>query len=181
MYDLLADPTETTNLAFKLYKRTAVQEKQYQRLKRKLNGVYLNRLGPLPLTRPITLTLVNGTATGSSYTTLVFAASGTPIGKGNVTFEFTIVPSPVHSFPSWRQKKSAAGKISAKVKIVSQIGIIRETASGRFKAAYGKLSVVNGTVTLNQGGGAFRGIKATRLPLHLDLAGESTITGSGKF
>ena len=161
MYDLLEDPAEETNLAFKLYKRTAVQEKEYQRLRSKLDGVCLHRLAPLPLSRPIALILGNGTLGENAVT---FAASGTPIGTGTVTFEFAPIPSSVHA-----------------LKIVSQIGIIRGAAFGDFKRACDKISSVNGTVTLYRGSGAFRGIKATRVPLRLNLAGESTITGSGKF
>jgi choline-sulfatase len=47
MYDLKTDPLERKNLAFKLYKRTAAQEKQFQRLKRKLARVQKKRLRPL--------------------------------------------------------------------------------------------------------------------------------------
>ena len=87
-----------------------------------------------------------------------------PIGTGTVTFEFAPIPSSVHA-----------------LKIVSQIGIIRGAAFGDFKRACDKISSVNGTVTLYRGSGAFRGIEATRVPLRLSLAGEGTITGSGKF
>ncbi|HSK49257.1 MAG TPA: sulfatase-like hydrolase/transferase, partial [Solirubrobacterales bacterium] len=47
MYDLKADPLERTNLAHKGYKRTEAQEKQLQRLKRKLARVEKTRLRPL--------------------------------------------------------------------------------------------------------------------------------------
>ena len=33
MYDLKTDPLERTNLAYKHYKRTAEQEREYQRLR----------------------------------------------------------------------------------------------------------------------------------------------------
>ena len=36
MYDLKRDPLERTNLAYKGYKRTPTQERQYRRLRRKL-------------------------------------------------------------------------------------------------------------------------------------------------
>jgi choline-sulfatase len=47
MYDLKTDPLEKTNLAFSGYKRTDAQEKQLQRLKRKLARVEKTRLQPL--------------------------------------------------------------------------------------------------------------------------------------
>jgi choline-sulfatase len=47
MYDLKHDPLEKTNLAFKGYKRSPTQEKQFQRLKRKLARVEKTRLKPL--------------------------------------------------------------------------------------------------------------------------------------
>jgi arylsulfatase A-like enzyme len=50
MYDLKHDPLERTNLAHKGYKRTPAQERQYQRLQRKLARVKRHRLHPLPNT-----------------------------------------------------------------------------------------------------------------------------------
>jgi choline-sulfatase len=47
MYDLKADPLERTNLAYKHYKRTVGQERQYKRLRRKLAKVQRTRLQPL--------------------------------------------------------------------------------------------------------------------------------------
>jgi hypothetical protein len=47
MYDLKTDPLERTNLAFKKYKRTAEQQRQYRRLRRKLARVEQTRLKPL--------------------------------------------------------------------------------------------------------------------------------------
>ena len=47
MYDLKTDPLEETNLAYKGYERTEAQEKQFQRLKRKLARVEKTRLKPL--------------------------------------------------------------------------------------------------------------------------------------
>jgi choline-sulfatase len=47
MYDLQTDPLERTNLAFKKYKRTAEQQRQYRRLRRKLARVEQTRLKPL--------------------------------------------------------------------------------------------------------------------------------------
>jgi hypothetical protein len=47
MYDLKTDPLEKTNLAYKGYQRTAAQEKQYRRLKRKLARIEKTRLHPL--------------------------------------------------------------------------------------------------------------------------------------
>jgi choline-sulfatase len=46
MYDLLTDPLETTNLAYRLYQRTPEQQKQYDRLKLKLGAVQATRLQP---------------------------------------------------------------------------------------------------------------------------------------
>ena len=50
MYDLKHDPLERKNLAHHGYKRTAEQEKQYRRLRRKLARVRARRLQPLPKT-----------------------------------------------------------------------------------------------------------------------------------
>jgi choline-sulfatase len=47
MYDLQTDPLEQTNLAYKGYERSEAQEKQFQRLKRKLARVEKTRLKPL--------------------------------------------------------------------------------------------------------------------------------------
>jgi choline-sulfatase len=47
MYDLKADPLERTNLAYKGHKRTATQEREYRRLRRKLAKVEQTRLQPL--------------------------------------------------------------------------------------------------------------------------------------
>jgi len=47
MYDLKTDPYEEVNLAFKGYERTAVQEREFLRLKKKLAKVEKTRLRPL--------------------------------------------------------------------------------------------------------------------------------------
>jgi choline-sulfatase len=47
MYDLHSDPLERTNLAYKHYKRTPAQERQYKRLRVKLAKVQRTRLQPL--------------------------------------------------------------------------------------------------------------------------------------
>jgi arylsulfatase A-like enzyme len=47
MYDLETDPLEQTNLAFRGYKRTPEQTRQYRRLRRKLASVTRTRLKPL--------------------------------------------------------------------------------------------------------------------------------------
>jgi choline-sulfatase len=47
MYDLKTDPLERTNLAYRKYKRTAEQQRQYTRLRRKLARVEQTRLKPL--------------------------------------------------------------------------------------------------------------------------------------
>jgi arylsulfatase A-like enzyme len=47
MYDLKADPLERINLAYEDYQRTAEQERQYKRLRRKLARVEKTRLQPL--------------------------------------------------------------------------------------------------------------------------------------
>ena len=47
MYDLKTDPLERTNLAYKHYRRTPQQQREYKRLKRKLARVERRRLQPL--------------------------------------------------------------------------------------------------------------------------------------
>lgn len=47
MYDLKADPNETTNLAHESYRRTPAQNAQYKRLRKKLADVEATRLQPL--------------------------------------------------------------------------------------------------------------------------------------
>jgi arylsulfatase A-like enzyme len=47
MYDLLADPIERVNIAYKGHKRTPTQEREYQRLRAKLAHVEKTRLQPL--------------------------------------------------------------------------------------------------------------------------------------
>ena len=47
MYDLRADPLERNNLAYKGHRRTAVQAREYKRLRRKLAEVEKTRLQPL--------------------------------------------------------------------------------------------------------------------------------------
>ena len=67
MYDLKRDPLERTNLAHKGYRRTPAQEKQYQRLQRKLARVKKQRLHPLPDTpQPQTTGNPNRTSPRSS-------------------------------------------------------------------------------------------------------------------
>jgi len=47
MYDLQTDPLERINIAYKHHKRTAEQQRQYRRLRRKLKRVEQTRLKPL--------------------------------------------------------------------------------------------------------------------------------------
>jgi choline-sulfatase len=47
MYDLETDPLERVNIAYKHHKRTAEQQRQYRRLRRKLKRVEQTRLKPL--------------------------------------------------------------------------------------------------------------------------------------
>jgi hypothetical protein len=47
MYDLKADPVERINLVHKGYRRSAEQEREYKRLRRKLARVERTRLQPL--------------------------------------------------------------------------------------------------------------------------------------
>jgi arylsulfatase A-like enzyme len=47
MYDLKTDPLERVNIAYKHHKRTAEQQRQYRRLRRKLKRVEQTRLKPL--------------------------------------------------------------------------------------------------------------------------------------
>jgi hypothetical protein len=47
MYDLKTDPLESINLAHPGHKRTPAQQKQYMRLRRKLETVKSTRLQPL--------------------------------------------------------------------------------------------------------------------------------------
>ena len=47
MYDLETDPLERTNLAYKHYKRTPAQQREYKRLRVKLAKVQQTRLQPL--------------------------------------------------------------------------------------------------------------------------------------
>lgn len=55
MYDLKTDPLEQQNLAYSGYTRTSEQERQYQRLRRKLSNVKKKRLQPLPNTPQATV------------------------------------------------------------------------------------------------------------------------------
>ena len=48
MYDLLRDPLEVHNLAYRKAKRTPEQEREYRRLRAKLARVQKTRLQPLP-------------------------------------------------------------------------------------------------------------------------------------
>jgi arylsulfatase A-like enzyme len=47
MYDLKLDPLERVNIAYRGHRRTAEQQRQYRRLRRKLNRVQQTRLQPL--------------------------------------------------------------------------------------------------------------------------------------
>ena len=51
MYDLKTDPYEEVNLAFEGYERTALQEREFLRLKKKLAKVEKTRLRPLAKSR----------------------------------------------------------------------------------------------------------------------------------
>ncbi|MFY9987769.1 MAG: hypothetical protein WAK31_23630 [Chthoniobacterales bacterium] len=48
MYDLLSDPLEVTNIAWLTYNRSPEQQKEYDRLRLKLEYVKSTRLQPLP-------------------------------------------------------------------------------------------------------------------------------------
>jgi arylsulfatase A-like enzyme len=50
MYDLLTDPLERTNLAWRDYPRTPEQEAHFRRLRRRLARIQKTRLQPLPTT-----------------------------------------------------------------------------------------------------------------------------------
>lgn len=82
MYNMKDDPNEVTNLASPYHQRTAEEEEQYNRLKRKLKEVRKTRLVSRRVDNVIALSLnVTATTTGQKAGTV----SGVPVGSGNVT------------------------------------------------------------------------------------------------
>jgi hypothetical protein len=178
MYDLTADPNETTNLAFTNYTRTPTQEKEYLRLRKKLAQVQAIRLKPLPLVRGISLSAATTTVQRPTPLILIDQgnSSGVPVGTGG--FSCKLVISPSSSDPS-------VGTAYTSFVFTSDVGIIRGNATSSF-VIDGVNITLNGTAAFTSGTAAFRGISAKNLAFYETdtLNGQNgriTITGKARY
>jgi len=154
MYNLIADPDEVNNIAFPLYNRTAEEQNQYDRLMNKLNNVIRTRLKPLPLERPLDLT-VDRHLPGGDGGLLV---TGTPVGNGN--YEGVVKPK--------RTTGCNACRYRVRFTVWSDSGVIkgraRVTRSQVPDGSGGGTTTYFGYANITKGGtGAYNKIKGKNL------------------
>jgi len=149
MYDLRRDPLERDNLAAPGRRRSAIQEREFRRLKRKLASVRRTRLNPWPRTRAIDITAATrevkrrGTQITDHGT-----ITGIPTGIGDVTLHWSLHP----------QTQTA----TARFVLTSGAGVIRGTAQASYEIGGNRITFT-GTADLTGGSGTFHGIKGTGL------------------
>lgn len=163
MYDLTTDPNEVKNLASPTYKRTAAEEKEYIRLKKKLDLVEATRLKPLPLRRPINIYArthnVKRNATLFLDQSIKDGMYGVPIGKdSNCSLYYLLDP-----------KKSTA---KLKIEIQAIAGLIRGVGALTYSTS-GKNITFTGKANFTGGTGAYRDIKA----YNLDFLDQNNFSG----
>lgn len=145
LYDLSSDPLERTNLAAAGYDRTAEQEREFQRLKRRLAAVKRTRLKPRRAVRAVELTANTKqiSKTGTRFTD-EGQLTGVPVGAANITLHWRLHP--------------ATGRATSTFTITSPSGLIR----GRARCLYrtdGNEIALRGTAQLSAGTGRFEGIR----------------------
>ncbi len=94
MYDLRTDPQERTNLAASGFRRTAQQEREFQRLKRRLAEVRRTRLEPRPSVHALDLaaTTRQVSKTGTRFTD-AGRLTGGPVGAADITLHWRLHPA----------------------------------------------------------------------------------------
>lgn len=145
MYDLREDPLERTNLAATGYDRTAQQQREFQRLKRKLAEVKRTRLKPRRAAHAVDLTAhtKQTSKTGRRFTD-AGQLTGGPVGAANIVLHWRLHP--------------ATGRATSTFTITSGSGLIR----GRARCIYridGDTIALNGVAQLPAGTGRFEGIR----------------------
>jgi len=158
--DLQTDPNEEVNLA--AVKRTPEQEKEYQRLKKKLRDVQRTRLGPIPgFQQEVNITANTATKKTNGLEILDEGFTlGVPVAAGNITLNWVLDP-----------KTSVA---DTKITIATEEGIIRGKASTTYTVNKSANSIkFVGTMNITSGTSAFRGIKATGL----EFTDDNTLNG----
>ena len=176
MYDLHRDSSEKKNLAAPGFRRSPLQQREFNRLKKKLERVEATRLGPIPGT-PQTISMTASTAQTKNSKTFKFTDKGTcigmPTGSGNTLIDWVLDPA----------KGTGVGKVTLSsgaglIKGVAKITFVADTAADQI--------TLTGTMSITGGTGDFRGLKASALTfVETDnLAGtdgQITITGNATY
>ena len=166
MYNLQEDPDEVNNIAFPLYNRTEEEQTQYDRLLNKLDRVIRTRLKPLPIERPLNLTVYRQKPGGDGG----MLVTGTPVGQGD--YDEVVTPK--------GGSCCCACKFKIKFTVWSGSGIITGTAkvtkspgSDAANATYQGYA----NITTKGGTGAYYKITGTNL-LFNQTANKTYIQGS---
>jgi hypothetical protein len=176
MYDLHSDSSEKRNLAAPGFSRSPLQQREFNRLKKKLARVEKTRLGPISGT-PQTINMTASTSQTNDSNTFRFTDKGTcigmPTGSGNTSINWVLDPA----------KGTGVGKVT----LSSGAGLISGVARITFVAdpAADKITLT-GTMTITGGTGDFRGLTATGLTfVETDnlqgTDGQITITGNATY
>ena len=176
MYDLHRDSSEKKNLAAPGFRRSPLQQREFNRLKKKLERVEATRLGPIPGT-PQTISMTASTAQTKNSKTFKFTDKGTcigmPTGSGNTLIDWVLDPV----------KGTGVGKVT----LSSGAGLIKGVAKITFVANTAADQItLTGTMDITSGTGDFRGIKAKGLTfVETDnlqgTDGQITITGNATY
>ena len=176
MYDLNCDSSEKKNLAAPGFRRSPLQQREFNRLKKKLARVEATRLGPIPGTTQ-TIDMTASTAQTKNSKTFKFTDKGTcvgmPTGSGNTLIDWVLDPA----------KGTGVGKVT----LSSGAGLIKGVAKITFVAdTAADLITLTGTMSITGGTGDFRGLKASALTfVETDnLAGtdgQITISGNATY
>ena len=176
MYDLHSDSSEKRNLAAPGFPRNRLQQREFNRLKKKLARVEKTRLGPISGT-PQTINMTASTSQTNDSNTFRFTDKGTcigmPTGSGNTSINWVLDPA----------KGTGVGKVT----LGSGAGLISGVARITFVAdpAADKITLT-GTMSITGGTGDFRGLTATGLTfVETDnlqgTDGQITITGNATY
>ncbi|MEI7625556.1 MAG: sulfatase-like hydrolase/transferase [Actinomycetota bacterium] len=174
MYDLHRDPNESRNLAASSHRRSALEEREYKRLKRKLARVEATRLGPIPGTaQPIQMTAQTRQTKDSK--TFKFTDKGRcvgmPTGRGNILIDWVLDPA----------EKTGVGQLT----MSSGAGIIKGVARVKFATSDRRITLT-GTLKIVGGTGDFRGISGSGISfIETDnlrgTDGQITIAGNATY
>jgi arylsulfatase A-like enzyme len=176
MYDLQRDPSEKNNLAAPGFRRSRLQQREYKRLKKKLERVEATRLGPISGTAQ-SISMTASTSQTKNSKTFKFTDKGTtvgmPTGTGKIVIDWVLDPA----------KGTGAGKVT----MTSGAGLIKGVAKVSFVADTAADTItLTGTMSITSGTGDFRGLKASALTFvetdNLEgTDGQITITGNATY